>query len=213
MTPTVFICVSAGTIGAFLFGTSAGARRHELALARSASIAVATVGIVTFAVFALLPHVPTVAANFETRSAAVGYVKNVVQYFAPLLVFMVPTFHAVVSLQHELHAGRHQTILEFVSGHPEGTPPRGTWVVPLWLLTAGLFASLILGQLGASYLLDNLKPGPYRNLLTVALYVRIGLWWVTALFCIVWYQRRLEDVKREARAVVRLLRRAPVERP
>jgi hypothetical protein len=213
LTPLVLICVSAGTIGAFLFGASHNARRHETALAWSASIAIATVTIATTASFALLPEVPTLAANFETRSAAVGYLKNVVQYFAPLLIFIVPTFHAVVALQRELHAGRHAAILEFVSGHPEGTPPRGVWVVPLWLLTAGLLVGLVVGQVGASYLLDNVKPGPYRNLFTTALYVRIGLWWVTALLCLVWYQRRLEDLKREARVVVKMFRRAPVKVP
>lgn len=171
------------------------------------SSAISLVGVATLVIVSwiLLPASPTIQASFQTRSAAGGFLKNELLYFVPLLVFVLPTFHAVVQLQRELRAGRTKPMLDFLAGRPEGISPRGVWFVPSWLLIAVLLVAVFVGYTGIHKMLDHLTPGPYANLFTTALHVRVVLWYVVALVCLAWYQRSLQELKREAVAAGRLL--------
>jgi hypothetical protein len=165
----------------------------------------AVLAVMTVVMWRLLPDGPTIEANFETRSAAAGFLKNEILYFLPLLLFIVPTFHAVVALQAELRAGRFRGVRELLTCSAQGLAPRGVWLVPVWFLLILLIVAGLIGYMGTNNLLDNLKPGPYSNTFTAALYVRVFLWYVIAVLCLVWYDRSLQELKREAIAASRLI--------
>lgn len=199
---------AAATIGAALAlwlaarGAAAGSDRN-LGMATLALVGVLT--LMTAAMWQLLPQVPTIDANFATRSAAAGFLKNEILYFAPLLLFILPTFHAVVALQAQLRAGRFRAVLDLLTGSREGVPPRGVWLIPSWFLMIILMTAAVIGYLGTNNLLDNLKTGTYSNTFTAALYMRVFLWYVIAVLCFAWYHRSIQELKREAIAASRLI--------
>lgn len=197
-----------GAAAAILSALALDARtssQRAAGLGRPILCAITVLGLVTVLLSFLLPSIPTIDAAFQTRSAAAGYQKNVIYYFLPLLLFLLPTFHTVLALQRELRAGRHRAVLDLLSGSGDAVAPRGVWFVPMWLLLAVLLLAAGIGYQGTSYLLDHLTPGPYANLFSIALYIRVALWYVIALTCLGWYQRSLNELKREALAVNRLV--------
>lgn len=111
----------------------------------------------------------------------------------------------MVALQRELQVGRYRAVLNLLSGNPDAIAPRGIWFVPPWLLITILLLAGAVGYRGASNLLDNLVPDPYANLFSAALHMRVALWYVIALTCLLWYHRSLNELKREALAVTRLV--------
>jgi hypothetical protein len=181
-------------------------RTHGLLLSMGIVLAALT-GLIGL-LFVVLPDTPTITASFETRSASGGYFKNVLLYFLPLLIFILPPFHVVLRLQHELHVGRHRPVFDLLVSRPEAVPPRGLLFVPRWFLIALLFMAVPIGVLGAQNMLDAVTPGPYVNLFTAALLVRVVLWYVVALIGLVWYHTTLDELKREARALSALERHA-----
>lgn len=204
LSPVVLLGAGGAIVGALAVGVSR-ARTSRSGLGWAVTTALAVLALMTVVVAWLLPSTATIQASFQTRSASGGYVKNVLLYFAPLLLFILPTFHTVVSLQRELRAGRHRFVGELLTNSPYGIAPRGAWFVPPWLLIAVLVAAVFIGYQGTNHMLDNLSPGPYANLFTTALHVRVVLWYVVALLCLAWYQRSLQELKREAVAAGRLL--------
>jgi hypothetical protein len=184
-------------------------RQKTSGLRWSLAIAFGGLGVTTAVAWWVLPDSPTVQATFQTRSAAGGFLKNELLYFIALLLFVLPTFHAVVRLQGELRAGRVKPVLDLLSGEPEGLAPSDVWFVPFWLLVGVLLMAVAIGYHGINNMLDHLLPGPYANLFTAALHVRVALWYVVALTCMAWYQRSLNELKREAIAASRLLGRTP----
>lgn len=182
-------------------------------LAWSAGVMFAGLGILTSVQWWLLPHTPTVQATFETRSAAGGFLKNELLYFVPLLLFLLPTFHAIVRLQGELRAGRIRPTRDLLTGSPESLAPRGVWFVPLWLLVAVLLLAVVIGDRGVNNLLDHLTRGPYSDLFTAALYVRVFLWYLLAVGAMLWYQRALSELKRETLIATRLFQGHPARTP
>ena len=204
LSPVVLLGAGCAIVGALAVSVSR-VRTNGSGLGWSVATALTVLGLMTLGVAWLLPSTATIQASFQTRSSSAGYVKNVLLYFLPLLLFILPTFHGIVSLQRELRAGRHRFVRELLTKSPYGIAPRGVWFVPLWLLITVLVAAVFIGYQGTNHMLDNLSPGPYANLFTTALHVRVVLWYVVALLCLVWYQRSLQELKREAVAAARLL--------
>jgi hypothetical protein len=204
LSPLAFVWAA----GAVLAGMAADAGAVKTGRSGGLRALATTFGILlglTLALWFALPGVPTIEAQFQTRSAANGYVKNVLLYFWPLLLFILPTFHVVVVLQRQLRAGRHRAVLNLLSNRPEAVSPKGLWIVPQWLLVATLFTGVFIGYQGVNHMLDNLRPGPYAGLFSLALYIRVALWYVIAVSCVIWYQRCLAELKREALMSTRLL--------
>jgi hypothetical protein len=164
-----------------------------------------SLAILTVACWILLPQVPTIDANFKTRSAAAGFLKNELFYMVPLMVFVLPTFRAIVVIQQQLRLGRFHSVLDLLAGKANGVPPRGIWLVPHWFLVAVLLIAVTIGYFGTNNLLDNLREGPHSNLFTAALYVRVSLWYVAAVAGFLWYQKAIDELRREAVAAKRLV--------
>ncbi len=70
--------------------------------------------VLTATLVFVLPDERTILASFQTRTAAAGYLKDVIVIFLPLLVFVAPTFNVVLRLQRELAEGEIQRGPELV---------------------------------------------------------------------------------------------------
>lgn len=200
-----FTCAAVGTALALWLAARGALAGDDRSLGVATLALVAVIALMTTSMWQMLPQVPTIDANFATRSAAAGFLKNELLYFAPLLLFVVPPFHAVVALQAQLRAGRVGAVLELLTDSPKGLPPRGVWLIPMWFFLLMLLVAGVIGYTGSNNLLDNLKSSPYSNMFTAALYVRVFLWYVVAIACVLWYQRSLQELKREAIAASRLI--------
>jgi hypothetical protein len=201
----VFAWVMGSLCGALWVAATVVLKGDYRALSKATLLLIGMLAIMTAAMWRLLPATPTIEATFATRSAAAGFLKNEVLYFLPLLLFVLPTFHAVAALQAELRAGRFCAVLDLLSGSREAVVPRGVWLVPNWFLSVVLVVAALIGYVGTNNLLDNLKEGAYSNTFTAALYIRVFLWYVLAVVCLVWYQRSIQELKREAIAASRLV--------
>jgi hypothetical protein len=68
-----------------------------------------------------------------------------------------------------------------------------------------LIANAVVGYIGTNYLLDNLKEGPYADLFTTALCLRVALWPVISMASLVWYYSVLTELKRATLTAHRLI--------
>jgi hypothetical protein len=60
-------------------------------------------------------------------------------------------------------------------------------MIPLWILFALLLLGVAIGYAGVNDMLDNLRPGAYANLFSMALSLRAGLCDVIAIVAMAWY--------------------------
>lgn len=205
LTPVVFGWVSAATLASLWVSARVTRASGRQGLEWSVLILFSAICMLLGGLYFVLPSTPTVAATFATRSAFDGYFKNVSMYFVLLAVaFILVPFHAVVTLTRELHLGRVTNTAAVLTHDPQAFHPRGLWYVrPAWL-GAVLLAGVLIGFAGTNRLLDALAPGPYTNLFTRALCVRVALWFVVAATGLAWYWRRLQDLKQVALLLKRL---------
>ena len=176
-------------------GIRSGSRHPALAAGTLLALGLTAI---TVAIVMVLPTVKTILASFETRTAAGGYFKDILLIFLPLLLFVLPTFHAVLVLQRELKAGRHQAVLKLLTGAADALPPRGVWCPSPRTLGALLAILGIMKVLGTNNMLDALAPGPYAGLFTYAAYISTAIWFAIGAGSLVWYWRMLQELKREA---------------
>jgi hypothetical protein len=178
-------------------------------LARSTIVILSSLGVLMMCLLAVLPAEPTIRASFQTRTAAVGYLKDAVLLFLPLLVFIVPVFHAIVWLQRELRAGHADMVLGLLAKRADALIPRGMWFLSSRFLTGFLLVAGTLKIVGTNYMLDALKPGPYAGLFSLAAYLGTGVWLAIAVVSLAWYANNLNELKREATALAALTARKP----
>jgi hypothetical protein len=150
-----------------------------------------------------LPATPVTQAAIHTYSGQAAYLKDILIYFLPVgLVFMLAPFHFVAAVQRQMSSGRHADVLRLLIGDRRAATPSGAvyltmrWLVGL-VLGAGA-ASLWL----TSHLFDNLKSGSHTNLFMQLAYGRALLWFGLALWCVWWYYRTLNELKRECLAAL-----------
>jgi hypothetical protein len=173
----------------------------------SAATAVVGLGIVVAVDMLFLPEERTIQASFQTRTASGGLFKDALVHFSPLLVFILPAFHAVVRLQRELAVGAHDRVRALLTRQLDAVWPQGMlYIPPSWL---GLLF-LVLGAMrvvGTNYMLDALTPGPYAQLFTIASYAGTGLWLAIVLCSLAWYAMSLNELRREVLAAYSLTAR------
>lgn len=174
-------------------------------LMRSVLVNVLGLGTLVAALMVVLPAERTVQASFQTRTASAGYLKDAQFIFAPLLVFVLPAFHAVVRLQQELAHGRFRPVLGILS-RDEHIAPRNMLYLSPRLLGAFLAVYGIVKLVGANHMLDALTPGPYAQLFTVASYISTGVWFAIPIIALWWYTSALNELRREASAIRGLTR-------
>jgi hypothetical protein len=173
-------------------------------LLRSVLVSTMDIGLLTLAVVSLLPAEQTIRASFQTRTASAGYLKDVLVVFAPVLVFILPAFHAVLRLQQSLAEGRYEPVLATLAPSRVGVPPRGILYLSPCMLGLVFLVLGLLRLLGANHMLDALAPSPYAQLFTVMTYLNVGLWFGATLWVMWWFWISLTELKREAIALARL---------
>ena len=204
LTPIIFGLATATLAVALWTDAKVTNQRKRTGLVWSVGVAFAGVTAILTICGLMMPGEPTIAATFQTRSAAAGYFKNVINYFLPALLFVLPTFHAIVALQHECAEGRHRVAQDCLENKPSSIAPRGAPVIPMWALVGLLGLGIVIGYHGVNNMLDHLLPGPYSTLFEFALYARVGLWYAIPIASLWWYRTSWNELKRECIAVERV---------
>jgi hypothetical protein len=166
-------------------------------------IAYGSAALVQIAVSTILPAYSTIQKAREPWSAQAAYLKNVALYFLPLAtVYVLLPFHFVLSVQREVFNNQHKSVLALLTGERNATAPRGAVYLRVRWLAIGLFAAAMLSVALTQDLFDHLRPNPYKNLFMQLVLGRVFLYFTTGLFCVLWYSRALNEVKRECLARV-----------
>jgi hypothetical protein len=154
------------------------------------------------AVWPLFGVDPVVEAAFQTYPLRLSYLKAIVHAWMVLPVFVLWPLHAVVVLQRELAAGRHAQVAALLTGDKAALPPRGLRSPPVWALVCGVAAIFVFHWLGVAHLFDNLAPAPHKPLFMGLVMLRVGLLLALPSLCVWWYRGCLDELKREALAVL-----------
>src|SRR5579859_1234612 len=112
------VVASISVLAGFHVDVQAVRRGRDDGFLRSVLCTTLGIGLLTVAVVSLLPAEQTIRASFQTRTASAGYLKDVLIVFAPILVFMLPSFHTVVALQQALAAGRYDPVFAVLAPNP-----------------------------------------------------------------------------------------------
>ena len=199
--PALFAWVAVTTLGAFLLEW-----RRALSGAWPSVVVPAgmvMVGAVAPAIALMwwLPPDPIAQLKIQAYAAQAGYFKTSVLYGIPLVAaFLAWPFHSVLEFQRQVRAGNHNEMLSLLLGAPTAISPRGILFVSprtLWII---LGACTIVWLAMTAHLLDNLMPSPYMNAFIFIVEIRSVVWATTAVLGIVWYQRCLNELKRECLA-------------
>jgi hypothetical protein len=164
-------------------------------------VAYGSAALVQIALSAILPDYSTMQKAREPWSGQAAYLKNIALYFLPLAtVYVLIPFHFVLAVQREVRGNQHTAVLSLLTGEGNATAPRGAVYVRVRWLAIGLFAAALLSLVLTQDLFDHLKPNPYKNLFMQLVLGRVLLYFATGLFCVLWYSRALDEIKRECLA-------------
>jgi len=147
-----------------------------------------------------LPVFPITEATFQTYPAQAAYLKDMSYFLGLVLIFLVMPYHFIVAIENEVKRGKHRQVLAVLTSPEHGVSPRGAPYPRFWALALLLLAFLPISLYMTARLLDNLRPSPHMNLFTELVYLRALLSFGLGAECLFWYQRALNEVKRECAA-------------
>lgn len=144
-----------------------------------------------------LPNEPITRSAIGAYPAQAAYLKDTVYFLVLALLFMIIPFHFVSMIRREVQEGRYRSVLNTLNSKRLAIPPKGAIYLrfghlALVLLTLGLLSIAM-----TTHLLDNLLPGPHRNLFTLLVYLRGILYFGLGIECLAWYYSALADLKRD----------------
>jgi DNA-binding winged helix-turn-helix (wHTH) protein len=174
--------------------TLAGSRKG---LAASVIVFLLAAGMLFAGACLFLPSEPITQLNWQPYTAQAAYLKDIAYFLILETLFLLPPFHFVVAMQRELQMGRHGAALELLSGHRHGIAPWGAIFPRFWVLALVLAVIVGISVFLHHNLMSNLKPGPYMNLFSNLILVRLILYYVLAGECLAWYYQALNNLKRE----------------
>jgi len=149
----------------------------------------------------ILPSSSITELAHQPYTAQAAYLKDTCYSLLLVMIFLIPTFHFIITIQQELRAGRHRLVFELLSGDKTSVAPSGTIYPSFWILALVLMAMAAFSIYLTANLLDHLRPGPYKNLFTNLIYLRLILYYGFGLKSLGWYYRALNHLKHESRAV------------
>jgi DNA-binding winged helix-turn-helix (wHTH) protein len=156
-------------------------------------------GIVLFgAVSQFLPPTPVTQAKFQTHTAQAVYIKEICYFIVLATVFLIMPFHFVVTMERELSQGNLKTVFGLLTGDKRIAAPKGIIYIKAQLLGFLLGMITIWSLIVRAYVLDQLQPSPYTNLFMGLYYVRLFLFIGLPAYCLIWYYRALNDLKRSS---------------
>jgi len=168
-------------------------KRRLDGIAASGSIFFVAAVLVFVGVREFLPAHPITQALFQTYTAQGAYLKEIVYFVILGGFFVIGPFHFVLTLMHEIRAGRHQLVLDTLTSNKFTLAPKARLYLGSLTLLIVLFA--IRTSVDHVHLFDNLTPGPHMNLFIQLVYVRLILYFALALQCLIWFYRSLNELK------------------
>ena len=144
-----------------------------------------------------LPTNSVTEMNWQTYTAQAAYLKDIVYFLVLLVIFLLPPFHFVLAMQHELQAGRHKSVLSLLTGDKLSLTPRSVFYPRFWVLALILAVIVGVSVFLHHNLMSNLKPGEYMNLFANLIQTRLILYYLLAAECLYWYYQSLNELKRE----------------
>jgi DNA-binding winged helix-turn-helix (wHTH) protein len=183
-------------------GLAALVKRHNgllLAVLWLALAQAALVGALSF----FLPAFPATESHLQAQTAFGAYFKNAFLYFLPLGVFLLLLpWHGVAALRRELAAGRGGEVRRWLDSAPSAVAPAGAvYLKPKWLAVALAIPALPALALTQN-LLGNLRPGPYQNLFTTLVWLRLLGYFALGVAGVIWYEAAWRKCKKLAAAPV-----------
>jgi len=154
--------------------------------------AVVFVGLTRF-----LPNQAITQMAFPAYPAQAAYLKDVAYFLVLALLFLIITFHFVTTMEHEMKEGRYRSVLDTLTARRFAVLPGGTIYLRFGHVALVLLMFALTSIAMTAHLLDNLQPGPYRNLFTQLVYLRGILYFGLGIECLAWYYNALSDLKRE----------------
>lgn len=194
----------------FIFGTSIWIfRRGAMLTARgkpgvgwtSVQLVFATALLCFAGLCLFLPNQPVTLTTTQSYTAQVDYLKDLFYLVPVAAVFLILPLHFVVSMQREMAEGKHPAVLNLLSGQPRAVPPRGT-VYPRSNLLWIAFFGIVIFAFGLTWrLLDTLQLSVYMHLYSYLIVLRLTLYFGLWFECLLWYNRMLNEIKRECLAM------------
>ena len=122
-------------------------------------------GLILFAaLYQFLPDVPVTQAKFQTHTAQSVYLKEVFYFCSLATLYLIMPFHFIVTMEQALSQGKHQAVLEMLTGSYRSVLPKGVIYIKPQLLGFLLVLITLWALIVRAYVLDQLLPGPYMNL-------------------------------------------------
>ncbi|MDQ3012577.1 MAG: zf-HC2 domain-containing protein [Acidobacteriota bacterium] len=143
-------------------------------------------------------------SSLQAYTAQAAYLKDIIYFFILKVVFLLPPFHFVLTMQRELQAGRHRLALGLFSGDKLSVTPRGAFFPRFWVLLLFFVVIVSISIFLHTNLMDHLKPAPFMNLFSNLILTRLMLYYALAAECLFWYYRALNELKRECLAAERI---------
>lgn len=155
--------------------------------------------VAAFIVFGVLtrflPNSTITLAEFQTYPAQAAYLKDMLYFLVLALLFLIFPFHFIASLKREVDCGHCDRVIETIIGSKTAVARVGAVYPRFWALALLLIAFAVISLVMTAHLLDNLKPGEYRNLFTLLVYVRGALYFGLGIECLAWYRKALDDIR------------------
>lgn len=111
-------------------------------------------------------------------------------------MFILIPYHFVMSARRELEVGDCGPVQELLAGAPGGAPPAGAIYLKVWWLGLLLVCAAVMSPVMLAHLFENLKAGPHMNLFMQLVEWRVIVYLALALEGLLWYQGRLNEVRR-----------------
>jgi hypothetical protein len=173
----------------------------------AASVAIlllAALGIYGGACLVLPPEPITQTQSLQAYTAQAAYLKDIIYFLILKIIFLLPPFHFILTMQRELQAGRHRLALGLLGGDRLAPTPRGTFFPRFWVLMLFFVVIVSISIFLHTNLMDHLKSAPFMNLFSNLILTRLMLYYALAAECLFWYYRALNELKRECLVAERI---------
>jgi hypothetical protein len=149
-------------------------------------------------------HPVTLLTTSQAAPAQAAYLKSILYGLILNVLFWLPPFHFVITLQRELAEGRHRMTLGLLTGDKLSVTPRGAFYPRLVALLVCFVLVIVVAFNLHHDLMGKLKPDPYFNLFSWLIYARLTCYFALGAEGVAWYARSLNELKRECLAAERV---------
>lgn len=175
---------------------------------RGLVVTIAIFWLAAIALFAgsclFLPAEPITLSKMQSYTAQAAYLKTIGYFLVLNMIFLLPAFHFVLTMQREMRNGRHRPVFRLLNRDKLSVRPRGVIYPNVGILSLTLAVVVAVSLFLHHNLMNNLKPAPYMNLFSNLILARLLLYYLLAAECLYWYYQALNELKRECLIAERL---------